>query len=167
MDRLITRLAAHPAALGWRTFCAVAFWWVLTGGEPGSWLIGIPAVALAVIISFQLTPSSKHRLRLLELPGFLFYFLWTSLIAGIDIARRTLHPSLPLKSHYVTYHTQLQGLPRWLFMSSLSLMPGTLSVSSEADGLLIHSLDDAETTHHSLQQLEGQISRLLISEKRT
>lgn len=161
MAKVINSVMNNPMSMLWRLFLAGGFWWALTGGDSGSWIIGAPAILAAVYVSFCLSTPGNHRLWLPALPGFLLYFLFTSLIAGLDIARRTLSPRLPLISIMVPFETSLQGLPRWLLMSSLSLMPGTLSVRSGSDGLLVHSLDSADTTRKSLRQLEGHIARLL------
>ncbi|WP_052063816.1 Na+/H+ antiporter subunit E [Nitrincola sp. A-D6] len=161
MAKVILNIRNNPMALFWRLILAGGFWWALTEGDPSSWMIGLPAVVLGVSVSFCLSTPGNHRFWLPALPRFLLYFLTTSLIAGIDIARRTLSPRLPLVSIMLPFETSLEGLPRWLLMSSLSLMPGTLSVRSGSDGLLIHSLDAADITHKSLRQLESHIARLL------
>ncbi|WP_417581996.1 Na+/H+ antiporter subunit E [Nitrincola sp.] len=161
MEKVINSILNKPMALLWRLILAAGFWWALTSGDSGSWIIGLPAILLGVYVSFFLSTPGTHRFWLPALPGFLLYFLTTSLIAGLDIARRTLSPRLPLMSIMVPFETSLQGLPRWLLMSSLSLMPGTLSVRSGAEGLLIHSLDSADITRKSLRQLESHIARLL------
>lgn len=165
MAKVINSVINDPMSLLWRLILAASFWWALTGGDSTSWIIGLPAILLGVYVSFLLSSPSEYRLWLPALPGFLLYFISTSLVAGLDIARRTLSPRLPLMSNMVAFETPLQGLPRWLLMSSLSLMPGTLSVRSESDGLLIHSLDSADTTHKSLRQLENHIARLLPARK--
>jgi multicomponent Na+:H+ antiporter subunit E len=161
MTKVISSVISDPMALLWRLLLAAGFWWTLTGGDSGSWIIGLPAILLGVYISFSLSTPGIHRLCLPALPGFLVYYFSTSLIAGLDIARRILSPRLPLASTMLSFETSLEGLPRWLFISSLSLMPGSLGVRSGADGLLIHSLDSADTTRKSLRKLESHIIRLL------
>lgn len=152
----------QPSALIWRLMCGATLWWILTEGSTSSWLIGVPSVIISVLISFQLSPAGQYRIHFLALPSFMLFFLLTSLVAGFDIARRTLKPTLAVGSQWVMFETSLKGLPRWLFMSSLSLMPGTLSVNSEEKGLLIHSLDDSETTLTALKKLENKIIRLFV-----
>ncbi len=160
MVTLYKQMVAQPIALIWRVSLGVLLWWILTEGSPSSWLIGIPTVLVAVLVSFKLTPENPYQMRLAALPRFIGFFIATSLIAGIDIAKRTLNRRLPLGSQWVIYHTALDGLPKWLFMCTLSLMPGTLSVSSEAYGLLIHSLDDKDKTTAELNKLEQKINAL-------
>lgn len=162
MARLIHNIMTQPSALVWRLAFATLLWWILTEGNASSWMIGLPSVCLAVILSFQLSPAGVYQIRLVALPGFLVYFFYTSLTAGMDIARRTLSRPLRIGSNWVKYETTLSGLPRWLFMSSLSLMPGTLSVNLENQRLLIHSLDNQDTTLASLHQLERNINALFV-----
>lgn len=157
---LYNQIIAQPLALCWRLVLGCLLWWILTEGSPSSWLIGIPTVLMAVLVSFHLTPHNPYQLRLIALPNFIVFFIATSLIAGFDIAKRTLRRDLPVGSQWVIYETRLDGLPRWLFMSCLSLMPGTLSVSSEGFGLVIHSLDDKATTLSGLKKLEDKLIAL-------
>ncbi len=167
MAGLYSRIKAQPLALCLRLVLGALLWWVLTEGSVSSWLIGLPTILVAVLVSFQLTPYNPYTIRLVALPGFLFYFIKTSLVAGLDIAKRTLNPNLPVGSQWVTYTTKLEGLPRWLFMSSLSLMPGTLSVSSETQALVIHSLDDPQKTRDELHKLERQLIDLFTHKETT
>ena len=160
MMYLYNRIISQPFALAWRLAFGCLLWWILTEGSSSSWLIGIPTVLIAVLVSFHLTPQNPYRLRFIALPSFIVFFIATSLIAGFDIAKRTLHRDLPVGSQWVIFETRLDGLPRWLFMSCLSLMPGTLSVSSEAYGLVIHSLDDKASTLSALKKLEDKLIAL-------
>lgn len=162
MANVLKPMLTQPSAVICRLVCGALLWWILTEGDASSWLIGLPTVVLATVISFQLSPAGCYRLNFFALPSFMLFFLSTSLVAGVDIARRTLNPTLAVGSQWVVFETSLNGLPRWLFMASLSLMPGTLSVSSEEEGLLIHSLDDSDTTRAALKKLEANIIHLFV-----
>lgn len=144
-----------------RTLICAAFWWILTEGAPNSWLLGLPAAITGAVLSLHLTPPCVQPCRWWALPGFLLYFLRTSVVAGLDVARRTLSPSLPVHSCMTHIETPLRGIPLWLMMTCLSLLPGTLSVSIKGDTLRIHSLDLPERALPGVKELERQIERLL------
>jgi len=86
-------------------------------------------------------------------------FVWGSVVAGVDIARRAFSPSLPLKLGYVVYPLALPpGTSRNLFMSVTSLMPGTLPAGSDETGNLIyHCLDVEQPVVMQLAQEEASL----------
>ncbi len=54
-------------------------WWVRVGADPCSWLIGLPAVAAALLAVAALTPTLSATGRLGGLLRVAPYFLWQSL----------------------------------------------------------------------------------------
>ncbi|MGB5443421.1 MAG: hypothetical protein WBN57_12505, partial [Gammaproteobacteria bacterium] len=73
-----------------RTAILAGLWWLIVQGRADSWLIGLPAVALASFASVWLGNQALPRLTLTRLPGFLGLFLRESVRGGVDVARRTL-----------------------------------------------------------------------------
>ena len=86
-------------------------------------------------------------------------FVWASVVAGLDIARRAFSPSLPLKLGYLNYPVGLPpGTSRNLFTSVTSLMPGTLPAGTDESGRLIyHCLDVEQPVLQELGQEEAQL----------
>ncbi len=120
-------------------------WMVMAGGDLADILPGIASAALAAWASLVLMPPDPGtaRVRPLALARILARFVWGSIVAGFDVARRAFSPSLPLNLGYVSYPV---GLPpsaaRNLFMAVTSLMPGTLPTGSDESGALVyHCLD--------------------------
>ncbi|WP_409524794.1 Na+/H+ antiporter subunit E [Nitrincola sp. MINF-07-Sa-05] len=147
-----------------RFLLALLVWWVLSDDLIGSGWMGIPTSLLVVWASLQLAPPGRYRIRLLALPRFCLYFITVSIIAGLDILRRTLTPSLPLNPGMLDLQIDLpEGQPSWLFMITISLLPGTLSVKRQSDSLIrLHCLDtsnnpqaDAKILEHRIQTLYG------------
>jgi multicomponent Na+:H+ antiporter subunit E len=136
-------------------------WAVLTGGALDSWLIGVPVtVAIAVVVT-RWRPQSAHRVQWGAVPGFLWFFLRRSLVAGVDVARRTLMPVIPLSPAVVTYRTQLgAGAPRVLFAGTLSLLPGSLCVSIDDDCLAVHVLDAEHDVVGDLGEVERRVAAI-------
>ncbi len=106
-------------------------------------LVGLAATATATWVSLRLLPPTGGRLRIGSLLRLSLHFLWQSLVAGVDVARRAFDPRLPLRPGLLVYplrRTTETG--RAAFGAFTSLMPGTLPVGSEADGALVyHCLD--------------------------
>lgn len=130
-----------------RVFCLRAgalylVWWVLTEGDPSGLGVGAAIVLMVALFSCRVHPPSRYALRPVGMLVFFGYFILRSVVAGLDVARRLLSPSLPINPGYFIVKTRLpEGGPRWLLANTLSLMPGTLSVRLQGASLELHCLD--------------------------
>lgn len=134
-------------------------WMVMAGGDLGDVLPGIATAVLAAWASLVLMPPDPGtaRVRPMALARIFARFIWGSIVAGIDVARRAFSPSMPLKLGYVSYPV---GLPpsaaRNLFMAVTSLMPGTLPTGSDESGALVyHCLDVDQPVIEQLEREEA------------
>lgn len=137
-------------------------WWILAEGNPSSWMVGVPTVALAVYSTRRaVADSASPVLRYWALPGFALYFVRRSLLAGVDVARRTLAPGLPIAPQLVSVRTTLPaGLPRVMLVAVLSLMPGSLGVSIDDDDIVLHVLDARIDVLADVRQTEARVARI-------
>ena len=132
-------------------------WAALSGGE--DWAFGVVAIVAVVFISQALVPLPAMDLSLPGLVRFLAFFIRGSIGGGIDVSRRALSPSLPLEVHRYWHALGLPtGAPRAVLIGTISLLPGTLSVRLQDDGLLVHSIagDPAAT----IARLEARVAAL-------
>ena len=137
-------------------------WWALTDGTAGSWWIGAPAVAGAVIISVTLVPPLGLVWR--EVMGFVPFFLWHSLKGGVDVAWRAFHPRLPITPELIEYPLRLPpGLPRIILVNTVSLLPGTLSAELGGQVLKVHVLDSLGDFLAELEALEQRVGCMFRS----
>ena len=138
----------------------IALWWTLTDGGAG-WYFGLPLAIVATLVSLWLTPPAVHRLRLPQLPVFALYFIRQSLLAGWDVAGRTLSPNLPLQPALLEMPLKLpDGAPTWWLMITISLLPGTLSVQLDGRTLTLHCLDAGQDVEANVRQAEHHIAAL-------
>jgi multicomponent Na+:H+ antiporter subunit E len=153
-DRSNAGAITCASAYAIRAALLLVLWWAFTEAT-GGWSFGVPLAALAAAVSLWLTPPARHVPRLRRLPAFAAYFLLQSLRAGWDVARRTLHPRLPLRPGLLRLPARLpDGAPTWWLMITLSLLPGTLSVRLDGRTLEVHCLDagsDAAADVHAAQ----------------
>lgn len=154
-------------AIGWSTLVSRALlfsllWWSLTDAAAGSWWIGAPAVACAVIISATLVPPPGLVWR--EVMGFVPFFLWHSLKGGVDVAWRAFHPRMPITPELVEYPLRLPpGLPRVVLVNTVSLLPGTLGAELAGQVLKVHVLDRQAGFLAELEALEQRVGRMFKS----
>jgi multicomponent Na+:H+ antiporter subunit E len=120
-----------------------ALWIVLIRSVyPADLVVGAFTVAVATWLSLRLLPPAAGRVRLGALAARLPRFVWQSVRAGIDVARRAFSPRPSLAPGFLTYPTGLpRGTARNTFAAITSLVPGTLPVHEDASGILYHCLD--------------------------
>lgn len=145
--------AAVPRWLGF-----FVVWLVLTRAAPGALPYGVVATTLATWASMALVPAGAYRIRWGALLLYLPHFLWQSVVAGIDVARRAFAPSLRLQPGFVTYPIRFRSASaRNAFGAVTGLLPGTVPCADDHGGLVYHCLDIGQPV---LDQLAAEETRL-------
>jgi multicomponent Na+:H+ antiporter subunit E len=141
----------------------LGLWFVLAGPKLADLPVGMATAALATWTSLQLLPPSRFRPRFAILALLAARFVWQSVVAGIDVARRALDPRLPLRPGFVVYPIRLQSsLARNVFLTLSSLLPGTLPVGSDERGaVLIPCLDVGQPVVAEMTAEEVLLTRAL------
>lgn len=118
-------------------------WFVIDQStKPGNLVVGALAALGATWLSLLLLPPSSGRVRVTALVRLLPRFLWQSLVAGFDVARRVFDPRLPLKTGFVDYPVGLpRGPARNAFEMISSLMPGSVPTDEDDKSIEYHCLD--------------------------
>lgn len=125
--------------------------------------VGSIAAALATRASLYLLPPAAGELRFVALLRYLPRFLWKSVAAGIDIARRAFDPRLPLRPGFVSCPTSLPpGCARNEFASITSLMPGSVPAGDEPGAIVFHCLDTAQPVAEQIAAEERALAGVLV-----
>jgi len=136
-------------------------WWLLSDADPTSWVIGLPAVAVAGWSARRLRPLGYGTIAVTGMLRFLPFFLWESLRGGSDVALRILRPRMRIRPGLTVYRTGLQRQDaRVFFANCVCLVPGTLAADLDGDRLDIHLLDADSNPTAELQRLELAVSRI-------
>src|SRR5215470_5502178 len=140
----------------------LGLWLVLAGADPAD----LPAAALAIVAatwaSLRLLPPGGARRAPVAVARLAVRFLYQSVVAGLDVARRALDPRLPLRPGFVTYPTGFApGAARNVFTTLTSLLPGTVPAGDEGGNLLYHCLDVDQPVVPQLAAEEAALSRVL------
>jgi multicomponent Na+:H+ antiporter subunit E len=140
-----------------------ALWIVLIRTvQPVDLAVGALTAAAATWVSLRLLPPESGRIRFAALAVRLPRFLWQSVLAGIDVARRALAPSMPLRTGFLPYRTNLpRGQARNTFATITSLLPGTVPAEDDASGILYHCLDTAQPVAEQLATEEREYAKAL------
>ena len=145
-----------------RMIVFLALWWVLAEGDASSWLFGVPFSLLASVAALSLTPTRRWRIRPLKALRFAAFFVYNSVVGGIDVAARAIRPSMPITPGFVTYPVRLPTeAARVLLADTVSLLPGTLSSGFEGEDLILHVLDVTAPVHEEVARVEYQIAGAL------
>jgi multicomponent Na+:H+ antiporter subunit E len=118
--------------------------WIVVdhSAKPANLVVGALASLAAAWVSLKLLPPQRGRVRLGRLLLLLPRFLWQSLVAGFDVARRAFAPRLDLQPGFVDYPTQLPpGAARSGFELIASLMPGSVPSDEGPRHIEFHVLD--------------------------
>lgn len=152
---------ALPTALV-RGALFLVFWSALIGLSVSSLIVGIVAAAGATWASLYLLPPAARRVRLGALITLLPRFLWQSLRAGWDVARRAFDPRLPLRPGFVVFPcTHVPGHLRNTFTTISSLLPGTLPCGENEREIVFHCLDVGQPVVEQLLAEERALARVL------
>jgi len=138
----------------------LGLWLVLTGFEPSGLIFGAVSTIAATALSARLFPKSR-RMALWRASPMLPSFLWNALLGGLDVARRSLDPRLPLAPGWRTIPCSLPSGGRFLIGSEFSLMPGTLIAGCRRGDYLVHLLDKNQPIADSIARAERRLSRAM------
>ena len=145
-----------------------ALWIVLMqSAKPADLLVGAFATVAATWVSLRLLPPDAGNVRFLALIGLLPRFVWQSLLAGVDVARRAFAPSLPLRTGFIEYRTGLpRGQARNNFATITSLMPGTVPSGDGPDTIEFHCLDTGQPIAQQMAEEERRLAKALVPGER-
>jgi multicomponent Na+:H+ antiporter subunit E len=138
----------------------LGLWVVLIGTAPSDFIAGVLVSGAATWTSLALLPPGLQRVRLMALLLLIPRFLWKSVVAGWDVARRALDPRLPLRTGFVSYPARFRGPARNAFVSYSSLLPGTLPVEDDGETLIYHCLDIGQPVAAELAVEETALARV-------
>ena len=135
--------------------------------KPANLAFGVLATVAATWASLKLLPPHCGRVRLGVLLLLLPRFLWQSLVAGIDVARRAFSPRLPLQPGFVEYPVSLpRGAARNAFEAISSLLPGSVPVGETETHIEYHALDLSQPVAEQLASEERAFAKALVPGQR-
>jgi len=139
-------------------------WLILTAGDLASLIIAAPFIALAILLQPATDARSDNSSLLVNISGllqFAWFFILESLRGGIDVSRRVLAPKTRIDPTFYDYAMQLQ-IPhaQQLFISSISLLPGTLCADLNNNQIRIHTLDQQMDTTQGIKRLESLVGKI-------
>lgn len=125
----------------------LAVWILLTSTlQISTILVGV-VISLIISSLFGIKAEVFGEINLnpkaiINLIAYTFVFIWELIKSNIDVARRVLNPSLPIKPGIVKVKTKLKSKTgRMVLANSITLTPGTLSIDIKDEFLYVHWID--------------------------
>lgn len=164
----IASLGSLRATALWRGAAFFLLWMLLMQStKPADLAVGLLASAGATWTSLRLMPPACGCVHFGRLLALLPHFLWESVLAGIDVARRSLQPRMPLSPGFVTCPLSFPaGFARNTFATITSLLPGSVSAGESEGELIYHCLDDASPVVEQIWKEERLLARALVAGRR-
>jgi multicomponent Na+:H+ antiporter subunit E len=147
-----------------RALMFFAMWIVLMPSvKPGDLALGLITTGAATWTSLHLLSREEGYVHFRALLRFVPHFLWQSVLAGVDVARRALVPRMPLKTGFIVCPVSFPpGLARNEFASIMSLMPGSLPVDESEDSIVFHCLDTDQPLASQMAREERLLADALV-----
>jgi len=127
-------------------------------------LVAVPVGIIVAIFSMRYLPVGVGLFNPLRIFAFLRYlpvFIKEMVIANIRIASIVLRPSLPIKPELKKGRMQVKSPEGKLMLSSsITLTPGTLTVDTEGQEILIHCVNTEESAEEIMGPFENYIKRI-------
>ena len=142
----------------------LAVWLILAAGDLTSLILAVPFIALAILLRPVADNRSTKSGTLLSLSGllqFAWFFMLESLRGGVDVSRRVLARKTRVDPIFYDYSMRLQiPYAQQLFISSISLLPGTLCADLDNKQIHIHTLDQHMETTQGIRRLESLVGKI-------
>lgn len=154
----------HSAAVARITGFFLLWLLLMPSAKPADLIFGAVTALAATGLSLRLYEPLNGRLHLWAFAKLMPHFIWQSILAGIDVARRTFAPQLRLNPGFVACPLDLpEGLARNTFATVTSLMPGTMPCGEEDGVLIYHCLDIAQPVVEQLWAEEELLARAITA----
>ena len=139
-------------------------WLVLSGHYDPLFIgLGLLSSAVAVCIARRMNIIDAEGLPIALLPGLIRYGPWlfgAIIRANLDVARRIIHPRLPIAPLVVRVSAEQQTVAgRVTYANSITLTPGTISLDVTHEDIEVHAL-----SVEAAQDLQsGEMERWIIA----
>ena len=140
--------------------------WLVLSGHYAALLVGLGIASsvfvVAIALRMGIVDRETHPIHLH--PTFLLYFFWLAweiTKANIDVARRILDPRLPISPNMLTVRsTQKSDLGHASYANSITLTPGTVTVSVEGDVLEVHALTREAAAVLAAGEMDRRVTKI-------
>ncbi|MEO0465438.1 MAG: Na+/H+ antiporter subunit E [Pseudomonadota bacterium] len=137
----------------------VTFWWTMSGlAKPLILFLGAVSIVLTLILSMRLGVVTRESSPYLRLPAFFSYWVWLVgeiVKSNVRVIRACLSAELDINPALVKVKTTCRSdLAKTIFANSITLTPGTVTLTVEGDKLLVHALYEQDAEPASFETMD-------------
>jgi multicomponent Na+:H+ antiporter subunit E len=140
--------------------------WLLLSGHYTPLLLGLGVLSslLVVLLAVRVDLVDRQVVTVLFKPRSLLYLLWLGreiIKSNIDVTLRILDPKLRISPNVIRVKaTQRSELGRVTYANSITLVPGTVAMSVEADEIIVHAITRAVAADLQSGEMDRRITEL-------
>ena len=146
-------------------FITLAVIWLLLSGHTNPLLLslGFVSVILTVIIDHRMNVVDQEGDRICYPPRLVTYIpwlAWETIKSNITVAKLILDPKMPIHPTLFTVKASQPGeLGKTIYANSITLTPGTVSMSVDGDEILVHAIDKSTADDLLTGEMDRRVTR--------
>ena len=140
--------------------------WLALSGHYTPLLLGLGVLSslFVVLLAMRVELVDREVVLVLLKPRALLYWLWLGgevIKSNIDVTLRILDPKLRISPNVIRVRaTQRSDLGRVTYANSITLVPGTVAMSVEADEITVHALTRAVAADLQRGEMDRRITEM-------
>lgn len=147
-------------------FALLFLTWLLLSGIYTGLLLGLGVLSCLLVVAVC------RRMQIVDLEGhpnhliigtlrYVPWFLWAIIKANIDVARRIVHPRLPMSPRVIRVAaSQKTHLGQVIYANSITLTPGTVAVETGEGTIDVHALTGEAAEDVRSGVMDGRVTDL-------
>ncbi|KHF25816.1 Na+/H+ antiporter subunit E [Solemya velum gill symbiont] len=147
-------------------FITLSVIWLLLSGHTNPLLLslGLASVILTVIIDHRMDVVDQEGNRISYPPRLITYIpwlAWETIKSNITVAKLILDPKMPIRPNIFTVKASQPGeLGKTIYANSITLTPGTVSMSVDGDEILVHAIDQGTADDLLTGEMDRRVTRI-------
>lgn len=142
----------------------IAFWWLMSGlTKPLILGVGAASIVATMILAVRLDVVNRESSPYGRMFQFITYWVWLFieiLKANLRVIRACLRADLDINPALVKVKTRCRSdLAKTTFANSITLTPGTVTLSVEGDKLLVHALYEQDAEPGAFDEMDARSAR--------
>lgn len=145
----------------------LACFWLISSGMFKPLLLGFGVASIAIVIALVLRMKSKDAefypiiLPAWRLPGYLLWMIGQIVSSNLDVAKRVwLGKSSISPTIFTVRASQKTDVAKVLYANSITMTPGTVTLSVRDDVLEVHALTCAAATALKKGEMDRRVTAL-------
>jgi len=141
--------------------------WLLLSGKtsPLLLILGLLSALLALYLSLRMEVIDKEGYPIhLTVSTFRFipWLIWKIILANLEVCYQILNPKARINPVYARIKcSQKSDLGKVVFANCITLTPGTISMSIDADSIAVHALSKAGIDELEQGEMDKRVTKMV------